>query len=486
MRLYILAIGGTGSRVLQSLVMQLASGIIPNDPATNKPMENVSIVPIIIDPHKDNDAVQKTNTLLMRYRDIRHSLYGERPSLKGFYGIRIESLKDVTTDKSNNTTYKISDSFIYDMPAIVSSRRFREFIGIDSFGFDESAKQMSKMLFSSEELSTQMSEGFYGSPNIGTIALNVFKNSDSYTALGERFQEGDRMFFIGSIFGGTGASGLPMLVSSIRQDPKYTKMSNAYMGALVVMPYFSIQNKENSEIQESDFVIKTKTALKYYEENLYDYLNATYYVADMNRTVPFENDPGKNNQKTNKAHFVEFIGGLAIMNFLNQISKGDGHDVIYNKGRKEAAGHKYMQFEIKEDETSFGFSELGKETNELIFRPMVAFHYLKRFIADGYFQSNMSATFVKNGGIDATAVTDDMLRFFEAYAEWLEELSDHGDGAHNFIPFNVNTSTNFSKDINGVPMKKGTFVSKTFIMKGCCILSKPFSSFSDDHVVFIF
>lgn len=460
MNLYVLAIGGSGSRVLKAMLMQYASGILPNDPVTGKPMTNVTVVPIIIDPHKDNDAVQKANRLLLRYRDIRQNLYGDKPTLEGFFGVKVQTLKDVVATDTTASNYQISDSFIFEMPAIVSSNTFGSFIGMNDYEISNNvpdAQLLAKILFSEDELNTEMSEGFYGSPNIGTIALNVFQESETFAALKSTFHEGDRLFFIGSIFGGTGAAGLPMLVSSMRQDTHATAMSNAYMGALIVMPYFSIQTKEDSAIQESDFIIKTKTALKYYIHNLYPYLNCTYYVADEAKTSGFANDPGKDKQTTNKAHFVEYIGGLAVLNFLNQKSKEGDENAIRKDGRKEAAEpRKYMQFEIKEDEPlPLTFLNLGKEINKEVFVPMTSFHFLTRFM-QGAFESNLSAPFAKGRGIDASAYTDDMNRFFDEYKIWLEEMADHGDRAHNFKPFEQGISnSDYSGEISGVRMKKG-------------------------------
>ncbi|MDE5791775.1 MAG: hypothetical protein K2H96_11185 [Muribaculaceae bacterium] len=463
MILYVLAIGGSGSRVLKAMTMQFAAGILPSDPVTGNPMKDVTVVPIIIDPHKDNDAVQKANRLLLRYKDIRQSLYGDRPTLDGFFGVKVQTLKDVVASDKINSTYQISDSFIFEMPAIVSSNNFGKFIGIDRTETPEDAKMLAKMLFSKEELETEMSEGFYGSPNIGTIALNVFQESETYSALKNNFKTNDRLFFIGSIFGGTGAAGLPMLVSSIRQDPQATAISNAFMGALIVMPYFSIQAKEDSAIHESDFVIKTKTALKYYIKNLYPYLNCTYYVADEAKTNGFSNDPGKDKQSTNKAHFVEYIGGLAILNFLQQKAKEGDENATVVGGRKEADEHKYMQFEIKEEfPLPLNFTHLGKETNSQVYIPTSSFHFLARFM-QGAFESNLSQPFAKGRGIESNAYTDDMNRFFNEYRQWLMEMADHGPSAHNFQPFEFRTgNSDFSGEIAGVKMKKGFMGTKKF------------------------
>ena len=60
MRLFVFAIGGTGSKVLTQFVMMLAAGVRPLD-ATGKPF---SVVPIIIDPHVDNEGLQQVDKLI--------------------------------------------------------------------------------------------------------------------------------------------------------------------------------------------------------------------------------------------------------------------------------------------------------------------------------------------------------------------------------------------------------------------------------------
>ena len=79
MRLFIFGIGGTGSRVLKSLIMLSAAGVKPLD-KDGKPLHDFEIVPIIIDPHKANEDLKRTERLLADYRLIRRKLYGDAPA----------------------------------------------------------------------------------------------------------------------------------------------------------------------------------------------------------------------------------------------------------------------------------------------------------------------------------------------------------------------------------------------------------------------
>ena len=88
------------------------------------------------------------------------------------------------------------------------------------------------------------------------------------------FQKTDRIFIVSSIFGGTGAAGYPIIVKNIRNADNNTAVNNrgdlrnAKIGALTVLPYFNIQQDENSPISRADFISKTKSALFYYHYNI--------------------------------------------------------------------------------------------------------------------------------------------------------------------------------------------------------------------------
>ena len=126
MRLFVFAIGGTGSRVLKSLVMLAAAGVRPLD-EDGKPLENFELVPLIIDPHKSNEDLKRTEALLNSYRMIREKLYGRQVNGDGFFAMKISTLQEIM----GLTTAQINDSFVMNMEA-VGQCKFRDFIGYDT------------------------------------------------------------------------------------------------------------------------------------------------------------------------------------------------------------------------------------------------------------------------------------------------------------------------------------------------------------------
>ena len=82
-KLYIFGIGGTGSRVLKSLVMLAASGV---------KVEADAIVPIVIDPDFANADLTRTLELIKTYSAIRKELSFNDKTSNTFFSIPFEQM----------------------------------------------------------------------------------------------------------------------------------------------------------------------------------------------------------------------------------------------------------------------------------------------------------------------------------------------------------------------------------------------------------
>ena len=457
MRIFVFAIGGTGTRVLTSLVMQLAAGVRPLD-SNGKPVRDLSIVPIVIDPHEDNDGLIQATETLDYYRTIHNRIYGDKElNAEGFFSVKIETLKEINP---NNVS---SDRFFFKMQR-VSDNKFSKFIGLDEM--DKANKLFCQLLFSKEELDTRMREGFYGSPNIGCVALSEFKDSKDFKAFQSAYSPGDKLFFIGSIFGGTGAAGLPLFITAIRdlghinnEDSGKSDCTEAPIGALIVMPYFSIAQDDNSVINDTEFTIKTRSALRYYETNLNQYINDIYYIADPNGTQDFENDPGnKNNQKGNKAHIVEFAGALSLFDFI----RNDNNKVTQDsQGRYKADECKGKVYGLEDDKAFISFRNLAKDTNSFCIEPMMKFYLLRQFMKNNLLDL-LDKPFAKRfePKIEKSIFSHDLEKFFDEYDRWIKEMNSHGNTAHNLNLFE-DVKDNYTNAFKDITTKKALFGSKS-------------------------
>ncbi|MGM9804596.1 MAG: hypothetical protein ACI308_10525 [Muribaculaceae bacterium] len=480
MRLWIFAIGGTGARVLKSLVMLSAAGVKPLD-ANSRPLTNFEIVPIIIDPHKANEDLKRCERLLGWYRLLRHRLHGDDVDAEGFFANKISLLSDLTT---GDQATRLPDSAACNMSAVEHSK-FREYINYNSM--NEPCQALTSLLFADYQLENKMRIGFVGSPNIGSVALNQIKDSDEFHAFANEFRAGDRIFFISSIFGGTGAAGFPILVKNIRHAEQLDVsnkdvLRRAPIGALTVLPYFNIEHSDDSRINRADFVVKTQSALHYYNKTLTKdspyAVNALFYVGDQVSSKPYAYDPGENGQR-NHAHLVELVGAMSVLRFA-----GISSDRLIDQNGNPLPTLAF-EYGLEKDVTDLSFSAFGAETRRMVFKPMVKFHLLMLFIRSG-----LKAALGRGFTEDSPKITSDFFatEFFRvldgqmlrAYGEWLGEMRDNMRSVHLFSMGDMNMNTaiqGLQTKKRSWPLGRATISCDTFIAQ-MNRLSRSYTNFT--------
>jgi hypothetical protein len=438
-KLFVFAIGGTGSRVVKALVMLLASGVQINNTET--------IVPIIIDPDSANGDLTRTVEILKSYKEIRDKSFSDKSD---FFKTKLSSL-----DELGDGGY-VSDNFKFDIDG-VKEQLFKDFIGYSEL--DKNNRAFASLLFSKTNLNANMEVGFKGNPNIGSVVLNKFKDSETFRKFASNFEEDDRVFIISSIFGGTGAAGFPVILKNIRDAkyplPRHHILQNAKIGAVTILPYFSIDKSENTTIDSNTFIAKTKAALSYYATNVSgnNSVNALYYAGD-NVTNEQKGADGASEQQ-NKAHFIELTAALSIIDFM---SLGDSDLNVVNG---KATNPKFYEFGLQNEASSIAFNDLAKETYELIAKPVAQYALFKSFMDHHYdeYSKIRGQAWANHGNNKLTKDAVDIRfrtslnRFNKHYHEWLKEMSLSN------VSFNAIDTSKNGKDIynlvNRQPSKGG-------------------------------
>ncbi len=434
-RLFIFAIGGTGSRVLKSLTMLLAAGVKP----AKKEFE---IVPVIIDPHKSNEDLKRTERLLGNYQ----SIVDQAGLDNGFFSTKISTLDKLVSSKN-----RISGSFTFNLQQ-VSNTRFKEYIDFNQLDYPNKAladilfsgKSINKLHENVDLLDIEMDIGFVGNPNVGSVVLNQFKDSEEFKEVASNFNDEDRIFIISSIFGGTGAAGFPTILKNLR-DAMNNKnidskgfLQNAKIGALTVLPYFNIEKDNESPIQKSDFIAKTKAALYYYKDNVTgnNSVNALYYIADNHSGKPYKNDPGDNGQK-NPAHFIELVSALAIIDFL------EIPDTRLKCSEGKAEKPIYKEFGIRNDTTDIKFSDFEDFTERKISLRLSQLTLFQKYLNEhlnGAIEKepwSIDSPEVDQKFVDDSFYRTNISEFLNAFVEWFKEM---GDNKRGFAPFNMDAT----------------------------------------------
>lgn len=437
-KLFVFAVGGTGSRVLRSLTFLLAAGTH---------LGGFDLVPIIIDPDDQNGDMNRNLDCLKLYRKLKADLVGYSPKPGDFFETNIlapDQTKDGLTGGFTDFRFNLHD---------VNNRKFSKYIGLDN-GMSEANKALTQLLFSETDLASDMNVGFKGRPHMGAVVLNQIPDSQFFKDFAQSIDGHDRIFIISSIFGGTGSAGFPLLVKNIREasdgNVVYEKLQSVPIGALSVKPYFKLKDGNDKEISSHAFMMKAKAALYYYSKNLIQdgSINILYSIGDEGGE-PYPNEVGGSNQK-NRSHFVEFAGALAVLDFAKLSENESCLKTLSGKAQKP---------EVKE----FGTKELGKnginlqtlaEKSKGKFSKNLVSYFLFNLFLEKHLPESFDRTFAKTKKfrIDSAFVNSsffqDLTTFNDYFKEWLGELKTNDV---SFSPFSITwENQNFSYVKNGL------------------------------------
>lgn len=444
-KLFLFAIGGTGSRVVKALTMLLAAGV----DASNTDV----IVPIIIDPDSANGDLTRTVEIVKTYKEIREKSASDKSA---FFKTKISSLDELGEGGF------VSDNFTFDIEG-VKEHLFKDFIGYSEL--DRSNRAFTSLLFSKNNLNADMDVGFKGNPNIGSVVLNKFKDSAFFKKFASNFEQNDRVFIISSIFGGTGAAGFPLILKNIRDAahplPHHNFLRSARIGAVSILPYFGVDKNDKTSIDSNTFISKTKAALSYYARNVSgnNSINALYYIGDI--VTNDQKGADGAGQQRNKAHFIELAAALSVIDFTGLT------DADLNVVNGAATNPKFFEFGLQKETASVSFADLAKETHDIVAKPLTRFALYQSFLENHYteFSEAKGEAWASNGNNkltkDALGVRyrNSLSAFNQHFREWLQEMS------HSNVSFNPIDFTKSGKDIfnlvNGTPEKKG-FLTNIF------------------------
>lgn len=436
-KLYVFAIGGSGSRVLRSLTMLLSSGV----------HTDYEIVPMIVDPDQSNGDLVRTVGIMRSYDNIHNALSFNNNEKNEFFKNPISAL-------NNDGNYLL--------PLIgTSGISFENYLSLSTMSLENQA--IMRMLFSNANLASDMNVGFKGNPNIGSIVLNQFTDSKDYNTFATNFVNGDKVFIISSIFGGTGASGFPLLLKNMRTNSN-TALANAPIGAVSLLPYFNLKTDKKSSIQADSFITKAKAALNYYEKNVTgnNTLDDMYYLGDDFSAAGYDNCDGGGNQQNN-AHLVEMLAALSIIDFAGKQSQ---QNTVKNTN--------FHEFGLESDSQSVMFADFGIETNNIIRKPLSMMAILNSYLNNRDTSHRSSQKWAK----DKSSILGDSFwrssnfstynKYKQCFEEWLSEMKENHI---SFEPFRLDKSSVDALDIVvGITPHYG-FLSK----KGCDYIDKKLS-----------
>jgi len=416
-KVFVFCIGGTGLRVMKSIVMLMASGIDTN---------GYKVVPILVDPHQDLEEKKNLQSLVDRYSDIFNKTVSDGQQalnpLDGFFSSELSWV-----NKLDNTTNDVNENIGID-------KSFGSWLGLNKLPNQDTNNYLVDILFSTKNREDKLSVGFKGNPNVGTVVLgDVIEGASWFDSFKRHCEKDDRVFIISSIFGGTGASGFPLIEKKVREANDIPTVKNAIMGAILVMPYYGLKDPKtsHSDIDSSNFYTKTKAALSYYASGKLN-SNYIYYIGEKNLRKVYEN-----NEKEQKdtANFIELIAASSLFDFLK---------------RDKPETTQYLTRAIEDDQESMDKKSLGDGYNSII-KAVTDFNILIKLVSivknERYFPLIKERGFNKDFYNDSAYTS--LCEFIDIYNQWYNELATNNRA---FAPLNID-SKDLTRFVKGLTLK---------------------------------
>ncbi len=440
MRIFIFGIGGTGSRVLRSLTMLLASGVKLKQPA-------LTIVPIIIDTDAHNGDTTRTRDLLRSYYSIRKNFVNKTNNSESdsFFNTEIRSFNRLDNNAADSAELDVQFNFQN------QDNTFANFIGYNALSeLNKSAIELfyNDSLDDFPELHLNLSVGFKGNPNIGSVVFNDLMYSQQFRNLEASFTQNDRVFIISSIFGGTGSSGFPTLVKLIRTSTN-NNLAQTKLGAITVMPYFNVDSDDTSAINSAIFDTKTKAALSFYSTDMHiNSINALYYIADNNQSGSIPNVEGGVDQ-VNNSHIIELISATAIVDFINKMDN-------------ELLSPSCYEFGTEQNGIPISIKDFTIDTKDKYIYYLAKFAYAAHIANTIIPQLNDSVFYgpkeLNIGNfLGMKNEYDKLLSFFNSFKKWSAEEMNNINNGRAFNSFNFEAESHVNSVIEGKVVKTGLF-----------------------------
>ena len=434
-KLYIFGIGGTGSRVIKALTMLLASGC---------KLENGfdTVIPIIIDPDISNGDLNRTKDILRLYQEIRNQVKDPND----FYSQEVKTVNELATQNKSISP----DYFQFKLDG-VDNITFSQYIGFDALSEDyknfKDDKNFIRLLYSESNLNSNLSVGFKGNPNMGSIVLNQFTDSEDFKRFGQTFGAEDAIFIINSIFGGTGAAGFPLLLNNLRGNEKlfnHARIKDAPVGGITYLPYFTLSKQDEiNEIKAESFEEKSKIAIDYYNRTIINQrkINVLHFVGNRGNTNAEVYAVGGGEQK-NRAHFLEIAGALSIVEFCKNIAS-----YSCSEG-KTTRPTEIKEFGIERNNESISFDDLNIANKDQFYKPLAKFRLYTQYLQEGLNRAlNVSRWTKSNFFIfdkqkkspcdktyfDSSEYKNQIIAFNTHFIEWISELSKNKPSFNPFL-----------------------------------------------------
>ena len=323
-KVFLIGIGGTGMRCLESFVHTCAMGMY----------DETEVEMLALDTDKDNGNFVRLRKLVEHYNKIN----GGITKKDTFFSAKIKYYEF-------SPGYTDNDSF-----AVLS-----KYANLDTHRNNDPSADFVDMFISPDVRNMNLKDGYRAQTQMGSLLMYYAIEQAAYEAKNNLRSNGTNnlrdflsalnagnkqpVFVFGSVFGGTGASSIPIIPLAFRKADQIFERSNDviadnYFGSIVLTNYFKFDVKDNLKevvARSENFAINSQSALMFYYEDvtIASSYKRLYLLGRQSSETRDVLDPanggsrgvtGGQNQK-NPADYIELLAAFAAYHFFKEAQK---------------------------------------------------------------------------------------------------------------------------------------------------------------------
>ena len=310
MKLFAIGVGGSGVKCLEAVIHLHILGLFDRE---GSPPTELGV--LFVEPDRQSALLQRVQRTLKCTQDLRKILEGQAKNFcRG----------EITDYGVWNPVESMADQGALTMDRLFAKQTLQR--------SEPVLGDLLNCLFTDDEQQQDLKEGFRGRPPIGSALMSAMdlkedKTWGDFLEAVQRAARGGqdvRIHMFGSVFGGTGASGVPTVGRLLREWLRKEKLQTVALSASLLLPYFQFKDDgtDNTGLyaEASNFQLNTSAALQHLARNdNRDFDQA--YVLGSDATVAYDFSIGGSSQ-ANGAHIVELLAALGLLDSLDR-DKGE-------------------------------------------------------------------------------------------------------------------------------------------------------------------
>lgn len=416
-RTYILAFGGTGAKVLESVTMLLASDAFKSQ----------EIVPLLIDLDRSGRKYCEATDLMELYRSINNTAYPKNNRdtdvNKDFWGSKLMKLSDVDESNASHNDFR--------SPLIIEpyylDEALRQFNSVtSSWNMYDPLDMLSRSLYG-DKMNNSMevlesASGINGDISITRFLYGVYglSNDISIKELMRMVTTMDKIVVVGSTFGCSGLVGMLEMLRLFRDNNMiFRHVEKAFV---LLNPYFQIEGHPSADI----FNNRTASFYKTYE--CYDVPRTTYQIYCKGRMTTREYD-SRGTAPVGTYAPPELAAAMAIGDFILYHHNTQDSIIcdILAGGRHNVADLLQVtgvDSSISRDVSSaLGAFSAFAYCNE-------QYGFIEKIMHDNGLLHHLSLN-----GSETDGFTSQILEFTRQYIKWWNEMAKNSDGQLDIFDF---------------------------------------------------